>query len=106
MEDSTSQVPLTLLTSRYFLFLSKFEFPCHDTGGIAKHYVNDLKVSHEYKGVKIGFMDAFKDKGRVSPILNQIPIKVVLAEDIGTRGAQLLGNLLLRELREGHPQVV
>ena len=36
------------------------------------------------------FMQAFHDKGRVSPLLKKIPLYAVMAEDIGQRGAHLV----------------
>ena len=32
-------------------------------------------------------MEAFRDKGRVSPILQTIPLFAVMVEDLGQRGA-------------------
>uniref|UniRef100_A0A7S1HTF8 Glucokinase n=1 Tax=Eutreptiella gymnastica TaxID=73025 RepID=A0A7S1HTF8_9EUGL len=45
------------------------------------------------------FMDAFLDKGRVSPALKQVPIKIVLAEDIGQRGALLVAVRAMQKAR-------
>ena len=36
------------------------------------------------------FMSAFLDKGRVSPVLKQVPVKIVLAQDVVQRGARLM----------------
>lgn len=36
------------------------------------------------------FMAAFLDKGRLSPLLRRVPLYVVMAEDIGVRGAHLV----------------
>jgi glucokinase len=32
-------------------------------------------------------MDAYRDKGRVSPILDNVPLFAVMTEDLGVRGA-------------------
>mmetsp|Transcript_9607 Transcript_9607/g.29080 ORF Transcript_9607/g.29080 Transcript_9607/m.29080 type:complete len:448 (+) Transcript_9607:159-1502(+) len=42
------------------------------------------------KGENTPFMKAALDKGRVSPALRNVPIKVVMCEDLGMRGAQLV----------------
>ena len=44
------------------------------------------------------FIDAFRDKGRVSPAIASIPVKVVMADDLGQRGALYVA----RELALGH----
>lgn len=52
-----------------------------------------LKVLHHFKdGGKGTFMDAFRDKGRLSPELLRIPLKIVLAPDLGIRGAHVVAN--------------
>lgn len=38
----------------------------------------------------LGFMHSFLDKGRMTELLGKVPVYVVLAEDIGQRGAHLL----------------
>eukprot|EP01029_Cantina_marsupialis_P030289 TRINITY_DN8136_c0_g1_i1.p1 TRINITY_DN8136_c0_g1~~TRINITY_DN8136_c0_g1_i1.p1 ORF type:complete len:384 (+),score=79.32 TRINITY_DN8136_c0_g1_i1:128-1279(+) len=50
------------------------------------------------------FMEAFHDKGRVAGILDNVPVKVVMREDIGQRGAHLVAyNLLLNHQHELEP---
>ena len=44
------------------------------------------------KGASGPFLQAFHDKGRVSPLLKKIPLYAVMAEDIGQRGAHLPGS--------------
>ena len=44
------------------------------------------------------FMKAFKDKGRVSGILDSIPVYAVLVENLGERGAHYLAFKMLLEL--------
>ena len=39
------------------------------------------------QGHKSEFMKSYHNKGRVSPILNEVPILAVLTEDLGVRGA-------------------
>lgn len=52
-----------------------------------------LKVLHHFKDGGAGeFMDAFRDKGRLSPELARVPLKIVLAPDLGIRGAHVVAN--------------
>ena len=46
------------------------------------------------------FMQAFRDKGRLSPLLRRVPVYAVLAEDIGQRGAHLVAFRLLIHAQE------
>eukprot|EP00240_Pyramimonas_obovata_P002321 CAMPEP_0118929704 /NCGR_PEP_ID=MMETSP1169-20130426/6631_1 /TAXON_ID=36882 /ORGANISM="Pyramimonas obovata, Strain CCMP722" /LENGTH=449 /DNA_ID=CAMNT_0006871951 /DNA_START=93 /DNA_END=1439 /DNA_ORIENTATION=- len=41
------------------------------------------------------FMEAYYDKGRLSKVVKDIPVRLVLSEDIGQRGAQLVATRLL-----------
>eukprot|EP00300_Choanocystis_sp_HF-7_P030825 c39788_g1_i1.p1 GENE.c39788_g1_i1~~c39788_g1_i1.p1 ORF type:complete len:888 (+),score=215.31 c39788_g1_i1:301-2664(+) len=59
-------------------------------GGIAPKNLEGLQKSTTLHGLDVGFMASYHDKGRVSKVLSQIPVKVVLAEDIGQRGAFIL----------------
>jgi len=52
------------------------------------------------RGEKTAFMQAFYDKGRVSPLLKRVPMYAVLAEDIGQRGAHLVAFRLLIAAQE------
>lgn len=52
------------------------------------------------------FMEAFYDKGRVSKVLRDVPVKVVLAEDIGQRGAQLVAMRMLMDARSSKTKKV
>lgn len=54
------------------------------TGGLTPKNLSLLK------GEKSLFMQAFRDKGRLSPLLKRVPVYAVLAEDIGQRGAHLV----------------
>lgn len=47
------------------------------------------------------FMEAFTDKGRVSPLLQSIPVFLVKGEDMGQRGAHLRAVRLLKEYHAG-----
>jgi len=51
-----------------------------------------------------GFMDAFYDKGRVSPVLQRVPLFLVLTDDMGERGSHLRAVRLLKSLQE-KPQI-
>ncbi|EWM29239.1 glucokinase [Nannochloropsis gaditana] len=49
------------------------------------------------------FMEAFRDKGRVSPLLSKIPMYAVLVEDLGERGAHWMAiKTLLEHLNHGN----
>ncbi|XRB14972.1 glucokinase [Pseudoscourfieldia marina] len=53
-------------------------------------------VTHtEKKSFRTGFLPAYNDKGRVRGVLDSIPLYVVLAEDVGQRGAKLMAYRLL-----------
>lgn len=54
------------------------------TGGIAPKNLDCIKGSGS------DFMRSLYDKGRVSQMLYKVPVKVVLAEDLGLRGAHLV----------------
>merc|ERR1712039_738866 len=49
------------------------------------------------------FMKAYRDKGRVSPTLKNVPLFFVLGDDMGQRGARLRAVRLLREYQESTP---
>uniref|UniRef100_A0A7S1SRA5 Glucokinase n=1 Tax=Tetraselmis chuii TaxID=63592 RepID=A0A7S1SRA5_9CHLO len=67
-------------------------------GGIAPKNLEALMAERKFHGFDIGFKAALLDKGRVSPMLKQIPIKIVLAEDLGQRGSKYLAFRTLRKL--------
>ena len=60
------------------------------TGGLTPKNLSLLK------GEKSLFMQAFRDKGRLSPLLKRVPVYAVLAEDIGQRGAHLVAFRLMK----------
>jgi glucokinase len=47
------------------------------------------------------FMRSYLDKGRVSPVLDKIPLYAVLTEDLGVRGAHKAATLLYEKRRGG-----
>ena len=51
------------------------------TGGVTP------KNIHFIEGENSCFMTAYKDKGRVTPLLEKIPLFAVMTEDLGVRGA-------------------
>ena len=51
------------------------------TGGVTP------KNIHFIEGRNSCFMTAYLDKGRVSPLLEKIPLFAVMTEDLGVRGA-------------------
>lgn len=58
-------------------------------GGIAPKIIKCLQAG--------GFMDAFLSKGRLSSLLQQIPVKVILEPKVGLWGASLLAMRLANE---------
>jgi glucokinase len=51
------------------------------TGGIAPHIVDKLKDGT--------FLQAFRDKGRLSPVVENLPVSVILNSNVGLLGAAL-----------------
>jgi glucokinase len=47
------------------------------------------------------FMKSYLDKGRVSPVLDKVPLYAVLTEDLGVRGAHKAAALLYEKRRGG-----
>lgn len=52
------------------------------TGGLTPKNINWIKGKDSH------FLKAFYDKGRVSPILDNVPVLAVMTEDMGVRGAR------------------
>jgi glucokinase len=50
------------------------------------------------------FMQAFKDKGRVSALLDDVPVWAVLVEDLGVRGAWVLGGKIWNQKYADKPE--
>merc|ERR1719456_20076 len=64
------------------------------TGGVTLKALDTL--------VKDGaFMDAYRDKGRVATLLQQVPVYIVKNEEMGKRGAHLRAVMLLKEFVAG-----
>lgn len=61
-------------------------------GGIAP--VHESKIIDPEKS---GFLHAYRDKGRVSSVLDNIRVVIVKADDLGLRGAHFVANNLYRE---------
>jgi len=51
------------------------------TGGLTPKNIDWIKGKDSH------FMTAYNDKGRVSPILDNVPLLAVMVEDLGVRGA-------------------
>ena len=64
-------------------------------GGLTPKNINRLTKPNS------PFMEAFYDKGRLSPLLKRIPLYAVLVEDIGQRGAHLVACKQLQLVRSG-----
>lgn len=60
-------------------------------GGIAP------KLRDYIIGPKTPFMEAFHNKGRVSSCLKDVPVRLVLSEDLGMRGAHVKAYRMLKE---------
>jgi len=58
------------------------------------------------RGDDSAFMQAFRDKGRLSPLIRRVPVYAVLAEDIGQRGAHLVAFRLLISAQETAREMV
>ena len=54
------------------------------------------------KSPKSAFLEAYRDKGRVAPLLHRVPLYVITAKDCGERGAQLRAVYLLKGLGRRH----
>jgi len=51
------------------------------TGGLTPKNIDWIRGKDSH------FMTAYNDKGRVSPILDNVPLLAVMVEDLGVRGA-------------------
>lgn len=58
------------------------------TGGVTP------KNIHFIEGENSCFMTAYRDKGRVSSLLDKIPLFAVMTEDLGVRGALKAASLV------------
>jgi hypothetical protein len=65
------------------------------TGGVSK------KLEHLLAEDRGTFIRAFHDKGRVSPLVDQVPLYLVKSDDMGQRGAHLRSVRLLQECLAG-----
>mmetsp|Transcript_71187 Transcript_71187/g.148873 ORF Transcript_71187/g.148873 Transcript_71187/m.148873 type:complete len:642 (+) Transcript_71187:124-2049(+) len=66
------------------------------TGGVSK------KMSHIFNDPDGDFMTAYYDKGRVSTLLEQVPLFLVKNDDMGQRGAHRRAVQLLKEYLAGN----
>lgn len=48
-------------------------------------------------------MAAYRDRGRVSPFLDDIPVRLVTEKDLGLRGAKLLATSILASANRKAP---
>jgi glucokinase len=60
------------------------------TGGIIGKMLRNAETKKHFRGDDSVFMQSYKNKGRLSSILNDVPLFAVMAEDIGVRGAQMI----------------
>uniref|UniRef100_A0A7S3NMV2 Glucokinase n=1 Tax=Aureoumbra lagunensis TaxID=44058 RepID=A0A7S3NMV2_9STRA len=61
------------------------------TGGIAGHNSDKIRPPES------PFMTAYKDRGRLQPLLNDIPLRLVKIDDLGLRGAHYVALTILIE---------
>jgi hypothetical protein len=52
--------------------------------------LRNAETKKHFRGDDSVFMQSYKNKGRLSSILNDVPLFAVMAEDIGVRGAQMI----------------
>eukprot|EP00854_Cymbomonas_tetramitiformis_P010910 gene10910-12907_t len=74
-------------------------------GGIAQKNLGAVqyeRASTKTPGHKWGFLPAYFDKGRLTSEVKKVPLYVVLVDDLGQRGAQLVA---IRSLRHIHLQL-
>jgi len=65
------------------------------TGGVTQKSLDFLQRDNS-------FLDAYYDKGRVSPLLHRVPLYFVKSDDMGQRGAHYRAVQLLKAHNEGH----
>lgn len=68
------------------------------TGGVTSKMKDWL--SGKVTGGHSAFMEAFLDKGRVTPMLMRVPVYIVMGEDMGERGAMLKATRIYLEQRK------
>lgn len=66
-------------------------------GGLTPKNIDRIKPDKDGHSL---FLDAYYDKGRVSPFLKKIPLYAVLVEDLGERGAHWVA------IKVGHPHTL
>jgi len=69
------------------------------TGGVTQ---KSLKFLQEDSS----FMEAYLDKGRVSPLLNRVPLFFVKSDDMGQRGAHYRAVQLLKQVGQGRSKLI
>jgi len=65
------------------------------TGGLTP------KNMHFIRGSDSDFIGAYRNKGRVSPLLDKVPLFAVLTEDLGVRGAHKAAKTIYEHRRSG-----
>lgn len=65
------------------------------TGGVTQKSLGFLQAD-------TSFLDAYHDKGRVSPLLHRVPLYFVKSDDMGQRGAHYRAVQLLKRKLAGH----
>ena len=83
-----------LLTSAYGCEVGSAAIKFIPTGGMFVTGGLTPKNIKFIEGQDSPFMQAYKDKGRVSPILESVPLFAVMVEDLGVRGAHKSAQLV------------
>lgn len=47
-------------------------------------------------------MSAFLDKGRISHVVEKIPVRIALVDDLGMKGAHFVSTRIAQEATSGH----
>uniref|UniRef100_A0A7S1N5E5 Uncharacterized protein n=1 Tax=Eutreptiella gymnastica TaxID=73025 RepID=A0A7S1N5E5_9EUGL len=71
------------------------------TGGVTNKLLHRITPD----GGGGGFLEAYHDKGRVSPLLRRIPLFVIKSDNCGEQGAHRRAVALLRSKSPSHPHL-
>ena len=86
-DDSLCQEALNIMMSAYGSEVGSAAIKWIPTGGLFVTGGLTPKNIDQMEGQDTHFMKAYRQKGRVSPVLDKIPLFAVMVEDLGVRGA-------------------
>lgn len=95
--DAVCQHALEIFVSAYGAEASNAALKYLPTGGLFLAGGLTPKNLQHLKGDAGGFLQAFRDKGRLSSVLRQVPVYAVLDEQLGQRGAHYVAVRLLKQ---------